>query len=439
MKRNILFYRLYFWTLVLLTLVFGFIGLNTASADMIPAGEFCDSYLSIPGVSGASVTTNGDECDLVIEGKNSGLSVRAQITDFTDDQAAANAKYAEYKMGIDGMLAACDGATHPCNIKTNKNGSLVTHVITYNIPEEKSDLFIFRWGAGEVTSTADLYRGYPYAVFTVQSDSDGEVDNPGIYSSVIAKTKKIIDTRIGSKSDSDIAQNSDDSSKKEEADGEETEKTLKVLSVSEDVEIRKEGGGWEDANTNMRLEDGDEISTGPDSIITLQFPDGTIMQVSELTQVRVGFLLSEGNAVRAEIQLKIGKVAAKVNPKKTSFTDFTIKSPIATASVRGTIFGVIYHDNTGMRVMVEEGSVEVTTNDGKSQKVSAGYDMRVTDEGFGEQYVFDDKLFEGEFTVSENDDISDRASGGFNPIILIIVLLIASGLAFVLLKRRGQE
>ena len=427
-----------------------------ASAQSVPATGYCSSYQGISGLSGAAVSAQGEDCELKVESKNKTLSVRVQMSDFTADPAGAEAKYAAYERGAGVFTVACDGADHPCDLKTQESGSLITNIVTYSIPDEDDGSIFFNWGAGELVSAVDQYRGHVYSVFVMQGDSDGKVDNSGIHTAVIAKTKEIIDARATEDPDATSSEAADTSNGKKatskdntedkgEDSADETEeentKTLKVLAISEGVEIRREGGGWEDATASMRLEDGDEISTGPDSTITLQFPDGTIMQVSELTEVRVGFLLSEGNAVRAALQLKIGKVAAKVNPKKTSFTDFTIKSPIATASVRGTTFGAIYHSNTGMRVMVAEGSVEVTANDGTSQTVNAGYDVRVQEDGFGEQYPFDGVLFEGEAAAlvaeSEAGGTGTNGTGGLNTILLILFGVLVAGVAlFILMRRR---
>lgn len=430
------------------------------SADSIPAVKFCSLYKTIPRLASATVSAEGDGCQLDVDGKNKKLSVKVQISDFTGFPEAADVEYSEFERGANVLLIACDTADHPCDLKTQTSGSLQTNVVTYSVPDEDDQSIFFNWGAGELAFAVDQYREHVYSIFAVQGDSDGKVDNPGIHAAIIAKTKEIIDTRTSDASGvaedgTEIEKASTDKSvnkettegeeSDEEADDEDGPKTLKVLSISEDVEIQKEGGGWQEATTGMQLEDGDEISTGPDSVITLQFPDGTIMQVSELTQVRVGFLLAEGNAVRAEIQLKLGKVAARVNPKKTSFTDFTVKSPIATASVRGTTFGVIYHANTGMRVMVDEGTVAVTANDGTSQDVSAGYDVRVTDEGFGEQYPFDGTLFEEDISAfvdvadSLGDSTTEGGSGnGLNPLVLVVLaVVVAGGFVLVLVRRRS--
>ena len=137
-----------------------------------------------------------------------------------------------------------------------------------------------------------------------------------------------------------------------------------VIKVTEDAEIKRDDLPWVDAQIGMRLRGGDEISTGPDSEVYLLFPDESVLVVRELTQIKVGFLLIQRNSFQAQIMLKMGEVAAQVNPNRRIQSDFSVGTPIATAGVRGTTFGVRYDSTTHAgSVYLTEGGVLVEPAD----------------------------------------------------------------------------
>jgi ferric-dicitrate binding protein FerR (iron transport regulator) len=75
--------------------------------------------------------------------------------------------------------------------------------------------------------------------------------------------------------------------------------------------------------------------------------------------------------------LMTGRVRAEVNPPAGMAVDFTVRSPITTASVRGTSF-----DFDGMELRVEEGRVRLAGGDGGGTWVSAGHGAKM-DSGTG--------------------------------------------------------
>lgn len=111
----------------------------------------------------------------------------------------------------------------------------------------------------------------------------------------------------------------------------------------------------------MHLREAAQLSTGPGGEVHLRFPDSSAMVLKETTEILVGTLLRLGNAFKAQITLKIGEVPSQVNPEKVVTSDFSISMPVATASVRGTIFTVRYVELPIPKatVLVTEGEVEV--------------------------------------------------------------------------------
>jgi hypothetical protein len=69
------------------------------------------------------------------------------------------------------------------------------------------------------------------------------------------------------------------------------------------------------------------------------------------------------------LYLQTGRVRANVNPPAGGRTDFTVRSPSVTASVRGTSF-----DFDGINLSVDEGRVHVTGGDSTAVYVGAGHE-----------------------------------------------------------------
>ena len=68
-----------------------------------------------------------------------------------------------------------------------------------------------------------------------------------------------------------------------------------------------------------------------------------------------------------DIHLRVGRIRAEVKPPVGGATEFTVRSPSATASVRGTVF-----EFDGIRLSVDEGRVHVSGSDRSGVYVGAG-------------------------------------------------------------------
>ena len=119
------------------------------------------------------------------------------------------------------------------------------------------------------------------------------------------------------------------------------------------VELKAGGSGdWVPAKTGDRLESATIISTGFKSTALLTVGNSTMM-VRPLTRLSLEeLLLDRDNVETINVGLQTGRVQVNVNPPAGSKTSYTIRSPMATASVRGTSF---YLDPVNLRVI--EGAV----------------------------------------------------------------------------------
>jgi len=141
---------------------------------------------------------------------------------------------------------------------------------------------------------------------------------------------------------------------------------VRLIAVQPGVQVHKAGtpgDQWFEAERDMVLQQGDEISCDPDGAATLQFADMGTTVVKNTTQLKIASYFTEGGVVKTEILLKMGEVAAKVHKSEATKSDFRIKSPSFTSSRRDTWYSHRYDPVTKTDIIkVEEGTVDIISN-----------------------------------------------------------------------------
>lgn len=140
------------------------------------------------------------------------------------------------------------------------------------------------------------------------------------------------------------------------------------------VEIRRAGGSWEPAEVGMDIDRDTTISTGFGASATLALA-GNTLQVEQLTRMTLVRLVESSDRVETEVFLNVGRVSANVRTSQRRQA-FEVRSPMSTASVRGTEFRF-----DGQRLEVYEGSVALGGDIGKSRTVRAGQQSTVSGTG----------------------------------------------------------
>jgi hypothetical protein len=110
------------------------------------------------------------------------------------------------------------------------------------------------------------------------------------------------------------------------------------------------------------LSEGDRISTGNNTFVTLEFADGSHVSVSQDSSVELGVLRKTALTGTTErvINLRKGEVDSEVTHAPTRDDRFQIRSPSVVAGVRGTRFRVNYlPDGKATTVEVLDGTVGV--------------------------------------------------------------------------------
>ncbi len=138
-----------------------------------------------------------------------------------------------------------------------------------------------------------------------------------------------------------------------------------IVAVSGKVEFQQGQGPWKPLKAGDKLQSGAMISTGFKSEATIRL-GASVLTVKPLTRMTLSQLVEREDTVDTELFLEVGNVRAEVKSLNNKKNGFTVKSPIATASVRGTIFDM------GDRLVVREGSVVCVSAVGQQRVARAG-------------------------------------------------------------------
>ena len=140
----------------------------------------------------------------------------------------------------------------------------------------------------------------------------------------------------------------------------------KVERISGKVEYLVPGGMWTSAAVGDVIPLGATISTGFRSTAVLVV-GGSEISVLALTRMSIDELVETSDSVTTSLNLRTGKVRASVRSTEGKSTDFTLRSPVSTAAVRGTEFVF-----DGYRLQVIAGVVTFLNRLNESKPVQGG-------------------------------------------------------------------
>ena len=128
--------------------------------------------------------------------------------------------------------------------------------------------------------------------------------------------------------------------------------TAVIREMTGTVELKKAGKTeWVAAKPGETIEESTIISTGFRSTVVLSVGHSSIV-VRALTRLSLETLMNRDANEVINLGLATGRIRATVNPPSGAKTDFSIRTPSATASVRGTVFEV-----DPVNLQVQEGTV----------------------------------------------------------------------------------
>ena len=147
-----------------------------------------------------------------------------------------------------------------------------------------------------------------------------------------------------------------------------------IREITGTVELKKPGADWTAANPGDSIDRATIISTGLRSSALLALGNWTLL-VRPVTRLSLEDILNLNETETISVNLQAGRIRVDVTPPTGHSTDFTVRAPTMTASVRGTSFEM---DTTGIRVL--EGTVSyipLADLAFRPVKVRAGQESRV--------------------------------------------------------------
>ncbi|HON88622.1 MAG TPA: FecR domain-containing protein [Spirochaetia bacterium] len=141
------------------------------------------------------------------------------------------------------------------------------------------------------------------------------------------------------------------------------------------VEVQLPGKDWRAAKEGELLPKGTMISTGFKSSAVLTVNNSSIL-VKPVTRMKLEEIVQTQSGTSTQVYLSTGKLSVEVTPQQNQTTDFTVSSPTATASVRGTGF-----DFDGIMLIVHHGVVALQNVTGQTRQVTQQQASIVSGEG----------------------------------------------------------
>lgn len=141
----------------------------------------------------------------------------------------------------------------------------------------------------------------------------------------------------------------------------------RFIELTGTVETRaRNSTNWVPAAPGMEIGRDTVVSTGFKSTARISVGN-SVLTIRPLTRLSVAEIAQRGNDEAVDLYLETGRVRAEVSPPSGGKTDFTVRSPSITASVRGTAF-----EFDTQRIQVESGRVLFTNAGGQAVYVDGG-------------------------------------------------------------------
>lgn len=143
--------------------------------------------------------------------------------------------------------------------------------------------------------------------------------------------------------------------------------TATIVQTTGTVTVQQYAGGpWVAAYSGVRLTEGSSLSTGYGAGVLVRIdPSGSVVRLNQFTTVSVSKLASSPTSLDTSVSLRSGSMRAVVKSTPQFRSRFSVRTPVATASVRGTIPEISHWDGVGTSITYLAGSGWVTSYRGR--------------------------------------------------------------------------
>lgn len=174
-----------------------------------------------------------------------------------------------------------------------------------------------------------------------------------------------------------------------------------VVSAKGKAEILK-GGSWSSLAAGATVSKGDVIQTGFKSEVVLKLKETTVT-VAPLTRITMEQLAEKKDKDDSKIFLDTGSLKSDIKKSENRRVGFQVRSPVATASVRGTVIAAAVTFD-GMNLDTYSGTAAIWKTSGETAKLTTEEEDKAEPpaaiEGTSAQAITDDGAPKGAVTVS---------------------------------------
>lgn len=155
----------------------------------------------------------------------------------------------------------------------------------------------------------------------------------------------------------------------------ESYRSIKIVEMSGEVTIGREGIGNLDAAVNMNLISGDSVHTGQGAYVVLMLDTDKYVMLGEFGSMEV---VAEGDETRGKtsILLEQGSVLSEIQNPLGQGSSYDVVTPNATMSVRGTVFEIDRGADGKVSLLVFDGAVALGMDGQEAVLYNAGEYMQ---------------------------------------------------------------
>lgn len=127
---------------------------------------------------------------------------------------------------------------------------------------------------------------------------------------------------------------------------------------------------WQSVSEGDTIPEGAWIRTGIGDKISMMMGENSLIVVDRMSMVKIDALRQRGDLVTTRLNLERGMLKAGIERGRIR-SDFSVQSPTAVASLRGSILGVSVSD-LGMEMRLDQGKLYSSNIDGRFRDYKAG-------------------------------------------------------------------
>lgn len=130
----------------------------------------------------------------------------------------------------------------------------------------------------------------------------------------------------------------------------------RIKRVEGKISIMREGADkWRDARVNTVLNKGDQLYTREESFAEIIYTTGAVLRMDENTKIVIDEITEKGH----KTSTPVGNIWVNMKKLLSKKSEFELRSPTATAAIRGTVFQMNTDEDTTTNVSVYKGKVAV--------------------------------------------------------------------------------